>query len=72
MGLLVLPGRRIQHAQAAVAVGLEWAHAEFFGQGQGLAVVGGGGLGLRRITTCNGFTEEAVCMRLVATPVWVP
>ena len=39
-GLLPLAGRGIQRAQAAVAVGLERAHAQFLGQGEGLAVVG--------------------------------
>jgi hypothetical protein len=32
-GLLPLTGRGVQGAQAAVAVGLERAHAEFFGRG---------------------------------------
>ena len=45
-GLLPLAGRGIQRAEAAVAVGLERAHAEFLGQGQGLLVVG---FGLRGI-----------------------
>src|SRR5438132_6600835 len=49
-----------------MAVGLEGAHAEFVGQSEGLAVVGFGLLGLRRITTCGGLTEEPVGMRLVA------
>ena len=34
--LLLLAGRRIQRAQAAVAVRLERTHAEFLGQGEGL------------------------------------
>src|SRR5207249_638275 len=56
----------IQRAEAEVAVGLEGAHAEFVCQSEGLAVVGFGRLGLRRITTCGGLTEEPVGMRLVA------
>ena len=42
----MLTGRGIQRAEAAVAVGLEGAHTEFVGQGQGLLV---GGFGLRDI-----------------------
>ena len=42
----MLTGRGIQRAQAAVAVGLEGAHTEFLGQGEGLLVVG---FGLRGI-----------------------
>ena len=41
-GLLPLANRGIQHTEATVAVGLERAHAECFGQGQGLLVVGFG------------------------------
>src|ERR1700758_3106808 len=40
MGLLPLSCRGIQRAEAEVAVRLEWAHAEFLGQG--LLVVGFG------------------------------
>src|SRR5215475_13539768 len=39
-GLLLLADRGIQRAEAAVAVGLERAHAEFLGQGEGFTVVG--------------------------------
>ena len=48
-GLLPLAGRGIQRAEAAVAVGLERAHAQLLGQGEGLAVVGFGRLDLRGI-----------------------
>jgi hypothetical protein len=44
--LLLLADRGIQRAETSVTVGLEWAHAEFLGQGQGLAVVGLGLLDL--------------------------
>src|SRR5262245_36933840 len=44
---LAEPG--IERAQAAVAVRLERAHAEFLGHGEGLVVVGYGGLALRGI-----------------------
>ena len=67
-GLLLLAGRGIQRAQAAVAVGLERAHAQFLGQGEGLAVVG---LRLRRSSEgsrCAAIVaEEAQGIRLVAT-----
>ena len=39
-------GLAVQPAQSVVAVGHEWTHAEFVGQGQGLLVVG---FGLRGI-----------------------
>ena len=42
-GLLLLTGCGIQRAEAPVAVGLERAHAQFLGKGEGLAVVAGGG-----------------------------
>src|SRR5262245_16794543 len=45
-GLLPLAMRNIQRAQSVVAVRLEWAHAQFLSQGEGLAVVTGGGLAL--------------------------
>src|SRR5262245_56906352 len=38
-GLLPLACPGIQRAEAAVAVGHEWAHAEFLGQGESLSVV---------------------------------
>jgi len=44
--LLSLSRGGIQQAETAVAVGLEWAHTEFLGQGQGLLVVGFGLLGI--------------------------
>ena len=46
-GRLPLAGLGVQRAEAAVAVGLERAHAQLLGQGEGLAVVGVGRLGLR-------------------------
>jgi hypothetical protein len=39
LGLLPLASRGVQGAEAAVAVGLERAHAQLLGQGQGLLVV---------------------------------
>src|SRR5262245_2900022 len=66
-GLLALAGRGIQRAEAAVAVGLEWAHTEFLGQGQGLLVVGCGLFVLRRFAPCRNLAEEVQSIRLVAT-----
>jgi hypothetical protein len=44
----------MQRAHAAVAVGLERAHAEFLGQGEGLLIVNDSGLTGRKITAgCN-------------------
>ena len=60
----------IQGAQAEVAVGLERAHAEFVGQGQGLAVVGFGQLVLRGLTSRRDVAEEAQGIRL-GTPCLV-
>jgi hypothetical protein len=48
-------------------MGLERAHAEFTGQGEGLVVVGDGGLILWRIAMGRNVTEEAQGIRLVAT-----
>jgi hypothetical protein len=42
VGLLSLVSCGIQRAEAPVAMGLERAHAEFLGQGEGLLVVGCG------------------------------
>src|SRR4029453_15337727 len=48
----------IQRTQAEVAVGLEWAHAKFVGQGEGLAVVSLGLLALRELAMRCTLTEE--------------
>jgi hypothetical protein len=48
-------------------VGLEWTHAEFFGQGEGFAVVGLSLLGLRRLALRRNLTEKTQGIRLVAT-----
>ena len=63
-----LAGRSwIQRAKATVAVGLERAHAQLLGQGEGLAVVGFGLLALRRLAPRRNVAEEAQGIRLVAT-----
>jgi hypothetical protein len=48
-------------------VGLERAHAEFLGQGEGLLVVGFCLFNLWRHAPCRNVTEEAQGIRLVAT-----
>ena len=44
MGMRLLASLGIERAQPQVAMGLEWAHAQILSQGEGLAVVAGGGL----------------------------
>ena len=45
-------------AEAEVAVGLEGAHTEFVGQGEGLAVVGFGLLEIRGIAVHGDIAED--------------
>ena len=71
-GLLWPAALCIQRAEAAVAVGLQRAHAEFVGQGEGLAVVGCGRLGLRRIALRSDVAEEAQGPCLVSPFLVVP
>ena len=54
-------------AEAAVVVGLEWAHTEFLGQGGGLLVKRCGLRCLRRIALGGNLAEEPQCPRLEAT-----
>ena len=56
----------VQLPEAEVAVGLERAHAELLGQGEGLAVVGFGLVALRRLAPRRNVAEEAQGIRLVA------
>src|SRR5712691_10806538 len=49
-----------------MAVGHERAHAEFFGQGEGWAVVGFGWLNLRGLAPRRNVAEEAQGIRLMA------
>src|SRR5262249_9387131 len=65
-GLLPLTSRGVQGAEAPVAVGLERAHAEFGGQGEGLLVVISGLRDLRSIATSGDLPKEAQGIRLVA------
>ena len=48
-------------------MGLERAHAEFLGQGEGLLIVGLGLLDIRRLAPRCSVAEEAQGIRLVAT-----
>ena len=65
-GLLPLADLGIQRAEAEVAVGLERAHAEFLGQGEGLPVVMFGRLDLRGVLMGGDLPEEPQGPRLVA------
>src|SRR4029453_4465194 len=56
----------IQCAEAEAAVGLERVHAQLFGQGESLAVMGCGLCSLRRLPICRNVAEEAQGIRLVA------
>ena len=65
MGLLSLSQCEIQRAKAAVAVRLEWAHAQLVGQDESLMVMGFGLFGSREITMRRDLAEEAPGVRLV-------
>ena len=65
-GLLRLAGLGIQCAKAPAAVRLERAHAEFFGQGEGLLVVGLGRLDLWGIAVRGDLAEEPQGLGLVS------
>jgi hypothetical protein len=66
-GLLPLAGLGVQRAKAEVAVGLEWTHAEFFGQGEGFPVVGCGWLDVGGLVLGMDVTQKPLGVRLVAT-----
>ena len=53
--------------EAEVAVGLERAHAQFLGQGEGLAVVGLGWLDVWGLALRGNLAEEPQGLRLVAS-----
>src|SRR5262252_9211119 len=57
----------IQGAKSPAAMGLERAHAEFLGQGEGLLVMICSRLALRRLALCRDLAEEAQGIRLVAS-----
>jgi hypothetical protein len=66
LGVRLLPPSRlgVQDAEAEVAVGDQRAHAEFVGQGEGLAIAGIGLFDLRGLTMRGNITEEAQGIRL--------
>lgn len=66
MSLLSLPNLGIPCAETQVAVRLQRTHAEFFGQGKGLTVVGVGLFDLWGITLCRDLAKETQGPRLVA------
>jgi hypothetical protein len=66
VSLRSLARRGIQHAEAPVAVGLERAHAEVVGQGEGLAVIVFGLLARQRLAPRRNRAEEAQSICLVA------
>ena len=57
-GLLPLAGCGIQRTETTLAVGLEWAHAEFLGQSQGLSVVGFSLCGVRGLALCCDLAKQ--------------
>jgi hypothetical protein len=63
--LVVPSGLPIELSEAQMTVSLERAHAEFLGQGEGLAVVVFSRLDLRGITPRRDLAEEAQGIRLV-------
>src|SRR5215471_1097134 len=65
-GLLPSSYPAIQDTKAEVTVGHERAHAEFLGEGKGLAVVGGCLVDVRGSAMHGDLTEEAQGIRLVA------
>jgi hypothetical protein len=71
-GLLCLPERGSEQAQAVVAVGLERAQAQCFGQGQGLLVVDGGWRQLGGIGSGLDSTKLVQRLRLMAPLLILP
>jgi hypothetical protein len=67
MGLLPVADFGIQRAEAAVAMGLERAHAELVGEDEGLTVMGGGLIDVRRSAMRGDLAKETQGIRLVGT-----
>src|SRR5262245_41728945 len=65
-GLLWPAAPCIQRTEATVAVSLQWAHAKLLGQGEGMAIVGGGLFDLRRLALGGNVTKETQGPCLVA------
>jgi hypothetical protein len=70
--MLLLADRGIQSAEAPVAVGLERAHAEFVGQGEGLEVVGLGLLSIGGISVGIDNAKLVQRVRLVSACLLLP
>ena len=56
-----------QGAEAEMAVCLEWAHSQLFGQGKSLLIVDGSLLACSRLPPCGNIAEEMQGISLVAT-----
>src|SRR5262245_48233657 len=67
MRVLPLADRGVEGAEPQVAMRLEWAQAQLLSQGEGLAVMGFGGLDLWGITMRGNLAEEPAGMCLIAT-----
>jgi hypothetical protein len=65
-GLLPTASLVLQPAQAEVAVGHEWAHAQLLGQSEDLAVVGFGLRGIRRLVPRRNVNTLATLRAIVA------
>ena len=65
-GLLWPSQLEVQGTEAQVAVRLERAHAQLLGQGEGLAVVAGGGLALGGLLARRALAQEPQGPGLVA------
>jgi hypothetical protein len=61
------PSLAVEFTKAVVAVGLEGAHAEFLGQGEGLAVVSFGFCSLHGLALCRNVAEAPQCPGLLPT-----
>ena len=66
MRLLLLACPGVQRAEAKVAVRLEWTHAEFLGQGEGLVVMGFSGFDLWGLPARMALAEEPQGVGFVA------
>ena len=69
---LALTSRRVERAQAVVAVGLERAHAQLLGQGETLLVVGFGRRDLGGLGVGMEGAKLVQCERLVAAFLVLP
>ena len=65
--LLPQARRGIQPTEAPVAMGLERAHPQRLGEGEGLAVVGGGLVDVRRLVMPGDLAEEPIGVCLIAS-----